>query len=476
MKKIVYIFVVCLFFQMVFTLITGAQEQPKKVPAPNIIAPATEEMQTPEFWISRIGGNPDRVILTPDQIKEFNRKNLPRYLEGKDIDGNPFTFRSIIQRRNYFGIHHHPEDPLSMRLVSGDSLRAGIKRGRDFVERSKISDRRELPFSPEMRKEIIAAIDFDAIPDTVHPRYGILTANTLCRRVPSHLRAYNVRRDWWIDAFQRRPLETGMPVAILHMSKNRDWFYVNSEIAFGWIPARNVAAGSAKDIRKLSDPDDFIMATAHKVPVFADKESSVWITDIYQGSRLELIGSTSEGYRVNVPFRGGDGFLKTVEGWVKPDAGVSAGFQPFTQRNIITTIFKLLYRPYGGGGTDHERDCDGTVRTVLKTFGIFTSSITTHELYFSDHVYKFSENTPKEVKYKCLDSCDPGITLCGFPGHIVFYLGKVDGNYYVIHSNGYSYHAEDGTEIGVARVSVTDTELEGGGHIDRFTEISTIKP
>jgi hypothetical protein len=86
------------------------------------------------------------------------------------------------------------------------------------------------------------------------------------------------------------------------------------------------------------------------------------------------------------------------------------------------------------------------------------------------------ENTQKEVKYRYLDACDPGITLCGFPNHIVIYLGKVDSNYYVIHSNGYSYHTEDGTEMGVARVSVTGTELEGGGHIDRFTEISTIKP
>ena len=56
------------------------------------------------------------------------------------------------------------------------------------------------------------------------------------------------------------------------------------------------------------------------------------------------------------------------------------------------------------------------------------------------------------------------------------YLGKVDGNYYVIHQSGYSYHDDQGTELRVGRVIVNDTELEGGSNIERFTEISTFKP
>ena len=113
---------------------------------------------------------------------------------------------------------------------------------------------------------------------------------------------------------------------------------------------------------------------------------------------------------------------------------------------------------------------------MLKVFGIISSSITTHQLYFTDHVNVFPKGTSKEAKYKILDTSEPGITLCGFPGHIVFYLGKVDGNYFVIHSNGYSYHESDGAEMRFAMVSVTGTELESGGNIEGFTEISTIKP
>ncbi|MFC1509050.1 SH3 domain-containing protein [Candidatus Omnitrophota bacterium] len=474
------IFFGCLLSFMIkfIIMICAAQAQAPAnvVPSPNVIPPATKAMQHPEFWISRID-NPDRVILTPKQIKEFNRKNRPRYLEGKDSNGKPFTFKSIGERRrDYFGIHHHPEKPLDITIVNGDSLRLGIKRGRDFIAKALVSDRRLIPFSQEQRQEILENIDIDSIPDTVIPQHGILTANTLCRRVPSHLRAFNVNFSWWIDAFQRRPLETGMPVPVLHMSKNRDWYYVNTEISFGWIPASNVALGTVEEIKELAYPKEFIVAAAHKVPAYADNAFDMWVTDFYQGARLKLVGKTDRGYRVLIPHRGGDGSLVAVPGWVKPDAEVSVGFLPFTQRNMINTVFKLLNRPYRGGGGEHERDCDGTVRTVLKVFGIFASSITTHQLYYTDHVNVFPEGTPKEIKYKILDTCEPGITLCGFPNHIVIYLGKADGNYFVIHSNGYSYHESDGTELRVARVSVTDTELEGGGNIERFTEISTIKP
>ncbi|MBN1294985.1 MAG: SH3 domain-containing protein, partial [Candidatus Latescibacteria bacterium] len=357
MKIIVLFFILILCIAGTFSANISAQDKTHVLPAPNVIPTVTEKMQHAEFWISRIDGDPDRVIMTPGQIRDLNRKNSPRLFQGKDINDNPFTYDSTTNRRDYDGNHYYPENALSMSVVSGDSLRTGIKRGCDYVKNGNIYDRRMLPFSEEMRQEIIDAIDLESIPNTVYPRYGILTVNTLSRRVPSDMRAYNSRFDWWVDTFQKLPCETGMPVAILHESRDRDWYYINSEIVFAWVPARNVGVGTLEKVRELAEPDDFIVALAHKVPVYADRNFTIWITDLYQAARLKLVNTTSEGYRVLLPFRQEDGSLKAVDGWVKPDADVSVGYQPYTQRNMINTFFKLLYRPYGGGGVDHERDC-----------------------------------------------------------------------------------------------------------------------
>jgi len=165
-----------------------------------------------------------------------------------------------------------------------------------------------------------------------------------------------------------------------------------------------------------------------------------------------------------------------VKGSIRVDADICVGFQPYTRRAVIETMFKLLNRPYGWHGTDHERDCVGAIRAVYKTFGIFLCRWTTFMLYSTDHVFIFPKDTPKDVKYRYLEQCEPGITVCGFSGHVLLYIGEVDGVHYTIHQNGYSYHDKDGTELRIGRVSVNYTEIEGGGDINRWTELSVFKP
>jgi hypothetical protein len=176
-----------------------------------------------------------------------------------------------------------------------------------------------------------------------------------------------------------------------------------------------------------------------------------------------------------MPFRKADGRLETAVGWLRPEADVTVGFQPYTQANVIRTMFRLLNRPYGWADSEHDRDCCGSIRTVLKTFGIITPRWTTHELHYTDHVYAFPRTLANEKKYELVSKCEPGITMIGHGGHIIMYLGAVDGAHFVIHSNGYSY-SDETTEYRIARVGITDTEIDGGSKVDTWTEISVFKP
>ena len=193
-------------------------------------------------------------------------------------------------------------------------------------------------------------------------------------------------------------------------------------------------------------------------------------------SRFKLVRKTNRGYHVLVPFRNHDGSLEFVDGRIKPDAKVSVGFQPFTQRNVINTLFNLLYRPYSWLDADHEWNCCGYMRVVLRTFGILTGNWPAYEMHYSDHVIAFPPKTPREVKYSYLEQCTPGATLVGHNGHMNMYLGKVNGSYYVIHMGGYDYTTEDGTVMMFRRVNVNDTELPGSYNIDNWTKISSYKP
>lgn len=451
----------------------SARSEPKLYAAPDIIPPATAEMQTAGYWISRIP-DPDRVIMTPAQIQAFNEKNRTRSLVFTDIDGGAVDYTSL-GRRWYQGLQFHRSDPLAILSVNGDSLKAALRPGIEYVMKRDLYDRRHILFSDAMKEEVAATADIDAVPDVVRPRYGIVCTHALNRRVPSSLEAYSSQFDW-LDMFQTGAYETGTPVAILHRSVNGDWSYVQAPFSYRWVPSEHIAEGTAGEIRALANPDKFIVALAHKVPVYGDDSFNVWMTDIYQGAKLGLIEASNRGYRVVVPRRGSDGSVTAATGWVKPDGDVSVGYQPFTQRNVIETMFRLLNHAYGWGDCCHERDCCGIIRTVMNTFGIETPRAPIHQFYYTDHAVTFSKDMTNNEKYRLFEGCEPGITICGFNGHIMMYLGAVGNDHFVIHSNGYSYHDANGDEFRVARTAVTDLELEGGSDLRQFTNISVYKP
>ncbi len=434
--------------------------------APDVIPPATPDMQRAGFWTGRMP-EPDRMLLSGADIAALNERNSRRSLVRSDVRGGDVSYENLAQR-GYQGLQVHRVDPLSLNPAPGDSVGSGIAAGASFVERRDLWDRRHIPFTDGMKRSIIESMDQDAIPATVTPETGLIVRHTLVRRVPSHLAAYGRQYDW-LDMFQIGAFETGTPVAVYHRSRDGDWLYVKDYFLFGWVPAANVAFGSDEELRKFAEPEHFVVALAHRVPVYsAESAGNIWLADIFQGTKLPLESKDDPEF-VTAPVRRPDGSLGTARGRLKEDAGVHVGYQPFTRRNIVETIFRLMDHPYGWGDSAHERDCCGIIRTVFNTFGIFTPRAPTHQFLHTDTTLIFPEDTPKTEKERLLGSCAPGNTLCGFGGHIMLYLGEVDGNHFVVHSNGYSYHDPDGTELRVARTSVTDTNLEGGSDIERFT-------
>ncbi len=464
------------FIALYFAPQSGAQrpQEEKWDNAPKIVPNTTAEMQTPAFWVNRIQ-NPDKVVMTPAQIEQLNARNRKLPPTVKDITGADYSIMGVIDSKLALGLQFNVEEPLKMKSFPGDSLRALLTRHMNLLTKRTWYERRQMKYDQDVIDAFAENMNIPAVPSTVVPKYGILVKHTLNRAVPTNQAGYGNPRSW-LDEFQSTSLDGAMPVAILHTSKDRTWLYVRSEIAFGWIPAENVAIGSAAEIQKYDDAKDILVALDHTIPIYGDPGFERFMMDFYLGSKFKLAGTTSSAYKVIVPVRRPDGSFATAEGWVKKDAKVSVGYLPYTQRNVIATMFNILYRPYGWADSDHEYDCCGSIREVLRTCGIKTGRWTSFELHATPNVTAFNRRTEKEKKYELLKGREPGITLVGNAGHICMYLGEVDGREYVIHQGGYSYKGEDGVTYHFRRVNVNDTELEGGSNIGGWTEISTIKP
>lgn len=463
MRMAINYLTICLFI-----LVCGIVESDeiKYLDAPKVVPGSTEEMQHPEFWISNIKGNPDKVIMTSEQIIELNKKNQTKSYLFKDVNGKTHKARD----ENTILVC----DPLSIESFPGEKVHSLLEENRKFLESRTFYDFRKRTWDEDMKKELLESTDVNSIPGTIIPRYGILVIHTENRKFPTDKRAWD-EQNGWIPQFGTTSLDLGMPVAILHTSKDKDWYFVRSEIHFGWVPAVNVAIGSPKTLREYVNDKNYIVSCTYKVPIYSDSDTMDFLIDLYMGARVKLVKKAPDGYHVLVPFRMPDGSFAKVPGFVKSNTRVSVGYQPFTQSNVITTFFTVLYRPWAGGDSYHERHCAGGIRAVLRTFGILVPN-SALQLYSSDHVIIFPKETPREIKYKYLDTCEPGITIIGSSDHVILYLGKLKDQYYVIHQTGYDYKVDDTTVMMVRRVNVNDSLLQGGSHVDTWTHFCVVKP
>lgn len=456
-------------YGLLLALFTGAVEaqSPKIVNAPRLSPNVTGEMLTPDFWIANLKGNPDQVILTPSQISALNRENRTKSYQFTDIDGKTY---SLLGKHTYL-----TEDPLSITSIPGDSLRACMDLWLASLDRGTSYDFRGKALDADAKRKIVEKTRRSEIPATVAPRYGILVCASQNMKYPTSAETWPSPESW-ISNNSVSALDAASPVAVLHVSEGGDWYFIRSEIHFGWVPATHVALGSAQAIREYVGAKDFLVATGGKVPVYSGTNPETFLLDLYMGARVKLARKAADGYHVLIPWRGPDGSFQTNPGLVRPGAAVSVGYQPFTRRNMITTFFSKLDDPWSGGDYSEGRHCCGTVRGVLRTFGISVLNSTTFQLHASGHVVSCPEKTPNAVKYEYLRTCEPAITLLGSPAHVILYLGEANGHHYVIHSTGYDYKTADGTTMLLRRVNVNDTELEGGSQVNTWTYMCELKP
>jgi len=262
-----------------------------------------------------------------------------------------------------------------------------------------------------------------------------------------------------LDRFQLTDLCTGNPVAVLHESVDGDYLFVECPLARGWIAARDIAIADRNTIRSLTEDKNFLMAAVHRVPVYGDAGHKNFARYFYFSATMPLISHDSSGYRVKMPCRKSDGSLGVDTGYIKPDADVHIGYLPYTKRNVLIQIFKLLNTPYGWHGQDNKRDCAGTMRVLLRCFGIKVGKNPAFILSASDHQYRMDPGLSTEDKMTEASKLEPVITMAGNSGHIVLFLGKArNGKLYYIHQVGWGYKDDNGIQRIVGRVTVNCAE------------------
>lgn len=407
--------------------------------APSLAPGTRPAMNTSGYWIGR-HPDADMLVMTLQEIQAFNEA----------VKQNTKAVYDILQISP---------------VRNGAGLRKSMTGMLDFIKAKNYVDAKGRPVRTDSLGAVEAAMAIDQIPSTVTVHWAYVVRPCDQRLLPSAEPLYKDSTDTAIDRLQNNALDAATPVAVLHTSSDGAWQYIISPDSDGWVEASHVALCPVEQMERYESWTDFVVATGAKVDLFADPVLRRHLTSVHMGVRLPLVQDLDDDvFQVMVPSRSEGGFC-TFEAAYVPKAQVHRGYLPYTPRNAISQAFRLLNAPYGWGGMYGEQDCSRFIQEVFAPFGIRLPRNSGQQAKAGRLVASFdSAASPDHRTAVLMTSAKGGITTLQFPGHIMLYLGDVDGVPYAIHDI-YAYTepaGEDERLVAINKVAVTSLGVGGG--------------
>jgi cell wall-associated NlpC family hydrolase len=436
---------------------------PRVIIASHLLPNVSPEMEHPEFWTKKIP-NPNRLLLTLEQIQEMNTENLKKdellLCRVRDLK-EEWTREEILNllKEDWEGFGRTREVRYGRYGVPlGDSFWNGLTRN---WNQESIRERNPILFALTVRRTDIRVFPTDEVSMATPDGYEF-------------------------DRFQHSSISPGSLVGIYHFSRDRQWAYVQTGFIRGWV--RSNAVAIAKERTEAIDYDqakDRLVITGNFVNVFGDPSLQQPVFTSQMGSSFPLIslpensGGTGQRTIIQIPFRETDGGLSFRKGYLSKGEDVHRGFLPYTQKNAARQAFKMLHQSYGWGEMFGARDCSRFIMDLFATFGILMPRNSKLQSKVGIALGEVEGKLLKE-KAMILDRATPLATTLRLPGHIMLYLGKEKGRYFAIHS---LWGIQRGRWFGltlekVGRVVVSDLSLGRSGPkhslFDRITDIQFI--
>lgn len=424
------------------TVSRASSPDPSRVVPPSGVIGVREGMLSPEYWIERAPA-PNTILMTHGQIEARNAATFASDQNVIDLARIP----GHLKRTQVLDWMHALASPFKGAKVDAS--------GRAIPARTL--------------EAIRANADEAGVPAEQATRYGMAVRRALLKLQPSALRGYVSKDLTDFDAYAAGVLFPGSAVVILHRSRDDCWLLVQTWQGPGWVPARDIAEGSAKQVLGYARRAPYRVVTGDKVrTVFAPGAPALSELQLDMGVRVPLAALppdrpvNGEGayasWTLDLPTRAADGTLHFAPALLRKVRDSRPDYLPLTRADIIRQAFKFLGERYGWGHTFNARDCSGFTSDVYRSMGVvLPPNSGAQGASPAFHHQTFTATDSHEVRVKAVMSADIGDLLV-VPGHVMMFLGKVEGQPYVIQDVPFViYRDRTGTlhKTKVNQVSVT---------------------
>ena len=429
---------------------------------PSGVVGVQEAQLSPDFWRARLQA-PDEVLLDRAAIEARNARLLREDPSMHDLAALPAELSRAQVAAWMTELAAPPAKPL-------------------WDEGGK-------PVAKSVLDAIVANRALDAIPQTQPTRYGMALHRAALRAFPSNLRVFSRPGETDIDRFQESALFPGDPVVIAHASADGQWLFVLSDRYAAWVEAGAIAEGQRATVlgHALQAPYRVITGAKPRT-VFTREQPQLSELQLDMGLRVPLAKAPPDqpvngqhpysSWIVELPLRGADGRLAFAPALLPRIADSQADYLPLTRANLVRQAFKFLGERYGWGHSYNGRDCSGFVSEVYRSMGVLLPRNTSAQAVspvFARTAFKPGDG--RAARMAAIRALDVG-DLIYIPGHVMMYIGEIDGQPWVIHdTNGGSYLGADGRMRSMHLNGVSVTPLlplrfdNKADYVDRITNI-----
>jgi len=390
----------------------------------------SEEHLSPDFWLEQTeaGATP---IWSMEKINEVNQSNLSQIAEMSQVfEIPPQLTRSELLAEIAFISRQLEQDP----TFNDDT-----------------------PVTQDFYDELDENLNREAIKELNPVSYALAVRRSNLRTFPTAVPIFRKGQNKNIDRYQESAVFPADAVAVLHKSKDGKWVLVRVYNYLAWMREDDLAYGDKETIKAYKSATDFLVITGAKVTtVFNPEVADVSELQLEMGTRLPLEVARENrhnlygqnpyaSYVVKLPVRDEGGKLIFKYASIARNKDVRRGYLTHNANNIITQAFKFLGERYGWGHRFNGRDCSGFVSEVYRSMGLLLprNSKTQRNSTFGQNT-RFTEETSIEERLDALANLDVG-DLIYTPGHVMLYIGSVEGKPYIIHdTTGMRYFLENG--------------------------------
>lgn len=360
----------------------------------------SENMKRPGFWIGQ-HPSPDSLIMDQLTLQKYNQR--------------------VFRQGHATRIDQHAKQ------ISGKAVRTMINDayylGRAVAIYDSIGQRVSDTFWVDLKRNM----NLPALPRTAKVRFALPIRFTAQRLAPSWANLNKVPLDLEFDELQNSGYDIGYPTVLYHDSADGKWAFGASGLSIGWYRLEDLIIVPHSVWSAYLQPQEWIVSTAVKNDLYRNAQATDYYGYIRMGVKLPLIAEHENYYEVWLPSQDRQsGFI------AKREANV--GYLPYTARNIYLQAFKLLNTPYGWGDKGGEYDCSSLLKQIFACFGVVLPRNGASQEKAGKPVHSFAEHADNETREQAIARYGKAATtLLRMPGHIMLYLGSIDGQAYALH-------------------------------------------